>query len=228
MSVPALTDPPAPSPGARRMAMAAALVMALCAWAPGSAQTAGSADPAQALARAQQLLRQVAQQKVQLETENARLKAEAAGLKKKLERAEAQAETLAADLAASRRDNERTGARLERTGARLEKTEAALREAIDRYRDTAATLRETEAARRQLESELAATRAELEDAENKNIALYQANVELLDHYHDKGAWDAILQAEPFTGLKQVQIENVLEEYRYKLDQLRYERPKAQR
>jgi len=228
MLVAALTNQAAPSPGPRRMAMVAALVMALCAWAPGSAQTAGGVDPAQALARAQQLLRQVAQQKVQLETENARLKAEAAGLEKKLGRAAAEAERLADDLAASQRDNERTGARLERTGARLEKTEAALREAVDRYRETAADLRETEAARRQLEAELAATRDELENAENKNVALYQANVELLEHYHDKGAWDAILQAEPLTGLKQVQIENVLEEYRYKLDALRYERPEAQR
>jgi hypothetical protein len=37
-------------------------------------------------------------------------------------------------------------------------------------------------------------------------------------YAAKSCSDSLLQREPFTGIKQVEIENILEEYSYKLDQ----------
>lgn len=46
-----------------------------------------------------------------------------------------------------------------------------------------------------------------------NSVLYQLNVKLMDKYQAKGVWDAILQAEPFTQLEKVKMENLMQEYR---------------
>ena len=40
------------------------------------------------------------------------------------------------------------------------------------------------------------------------------NDRLIDNYNNKGVWDSIVQNEPFTGIKQVEIENILQEYRF--------------
>lgn len=58
--------------------------------------------------------------------------------------------------------------------------------------------------------------------EQKNAKLYQLNREILTQYRDKGFLDALAQTDPLTGIKAVQVENLLEEYRDKLDTQRVE------
>jgi chromosome segregation ATPase len=53
-----------------------------------------------------------------------------------------------------------------------------------------------------------------------NKKLYDINKELLSKYKDKGAMDALLQKEPFTGVSQVEVENLIQDYQYKLDDLK--------
>jgi chromosome segregation ATPase len=74
---------------------------------------------------------------------------------------------------------------------------------------------QTENAR--LTSLLARQGKELAANEAKNVQLYKHAVELLDRYEKKGMWASLAQAEPLTGLKRVEMENLLEEYRDKLD-----------
>lgn len=177
----------------------------------------------QALARAQALLRQVSAQKQELETANARLSAEVAALEQKLGRAEAGLKETSANLAAEQRKAERTGGTLDSTRERLNQAEGRLRETDTNLRNTSATLQERERKLAEMESRLAETESRLADSESKNLLLYQANVELLELYRDKGPLAAVLQREP-TGLKRVQIENIVEEYRGKLDEARVEIP----
>ena len=40
---------------------------------------------------------------------------------------------------------------------------------------------------------------------------------MMDKYRDKSCQDALAQVEPFTGLKKVEVENLLEAWRDKLD-----------
>ena len=56
-------------------------------------------------------------------------------------------------------------------------------------------------------AQLAVTTKELQDAEKKNLSLYQVNRELLSQYKEKSAWDALRQREPFTGISEVASEN---------------------
>lgn len=63
----------------------------------------------------------------------------------------------------------------------------------------------------------------IEVCEKKNTALYELNIEILDRYKKKGIWSALFQAEPFTKIKNVEIENIIQEYKEKLDSEKVER-----
>lgn len=191
------------------------LAVALLAAVPTLAQ---QADPAaQALARAQALLRQLSAQKDELEVANARLAAELEEAKERAARADAGLKATSLDLESERRKTARSDESLEQTRERLGRTEDTLREAIERLRTTEGDLRETTRDRDALTGRVAGLESELADSERKNLEMYQANVELMALYRDKGPLKALLQAEPVTGLKSVAIENTLQEYRLKLD-----------
>lgn len=53
--------------------------------------------------------------------------------------------------------------------------------------------------------------------EKKNAQLYQVSTELMDKYKKKGVFSALLQAEPFTQLEKVKVDNLLQEYRDKTE-----------
>jgi len=55
-----------------------------------------------------------------------------------------------------------------------------------------------------------------------NKKLFDINLELLSAYEKKGVWDSVTQAEPFSGLSQVQVENLVDDYQYNLEDLRVE------
>jgi chromosome segregation ATPase len=204
--------------------LAAALLCAVPLTA--AAQQQSQQDVAQALARAQMLLRQVAQERSQLEAEATKLRAEKAALDKQVAAGKSRLKELQAELESNRRDNASLEKRLAGAKERTARTEIRLKEAIAEYRSTLAQLQSTEAARAEFLATSRARAAEIERCEANNTLLYQANLELLERYRDKGLADAWLQSEPFTGIKQVEIENVLEEYRCKLEDMRYERAAA--
>ena len=68
-----------------------------------------------------------------------------------------------------------------------------------------------------LQIQLGKLNKDLAASEAKNLQLYKYSVELMDQYKNKGVWSGVAQMEPFTGLKRVEIENLLDEYRDKLD-----------
>lgn len=84
--------------------------------------------------------------------------------------------------------------------------------------------------RKQLEQDLKNTTVSLakQDEQRKlcetnNDKLYRIGRELADWYTSKGAVNAILEAEPFTRIKRVEMENLLEDYRDKLESQHLER-----
>ena len=183
------------------------LVLALMA-SPAQAETPKAQANAQAaLTRAQGLLRQLNEQKQQLELDNAKLKATSAGLEQQLKRATIEANDQHTEAATRAKEIEQSSIKLAHSKERNEKLTARLKEVIAKYKDTARTLRDSEANMTRTQTQLAATRAELADADKKNLALYQTNRQLIDKYQQKSRWTALLQKEPFVGFKQVEIEN---------------------
>jgi len=200
-----------------RFLIACGLVALACSAAGQQAND----QAAQALARAQGLLRQLAQEKAALDTELAKLRAENAKLRKDAGANEARLADTEAGLESATRETAGVRASLARTEQRLARTDAKLRDVVARYKAQALKLRDTEAERGELQSRLEATAHELEDAERKNLALYKLNRQILAEFDRVGPWEGLLRKEPFTGLKRVEIENLTQEYEHKLqDQVR--------
>lgn len=64
---------------------------------------------------------------------------------------------------------------------------------------------------------LAQSRAANSSCEAKNLALYHYGDEVLRMYQKKGVWASLTQKEPVLGLKEVDVENTVQEYRLKME-----------
>ena len=53
-----------------------------------------------------------------------------------------------------------------------------------------------------------------------NRKLYDINQEILGNYQNKGMWEVMQESEPFTGFKAVKVENLIQDYQYKNDDLK--------
>jgi chromosome segregation ATPase len=155
-----------------------------------------------ALDRAQFMLRQLNAQKVQLEQKNAQLTAEIEQLKKeseqKLKKEQAGNEKL--DSAVKKRDEYITSLK-------------------EKLKETVIALRKSESERLQANNNSKALDTEFKRCVENNHTLVVMNDKLIDNYNKKSCWDTIAQNEPFTGIKQVEIENILQEYRFKNEDL---------
>ena len=100
---------------------------------------------------------------------------------------------------------------------KLAETEKQLADSQAQQRATAQTLAQIESAKKQSESQLTGIRQDLQQCRTHNIKLYGLGREMMDKYRDKTCQDALAQAEPFTGLKKVEVENLLETWRDQLD-----------
>ena len=126
-----------------------------------------------------------------------------------------------ADITARAKEAEQVNARLSHSNARNDKLTDKLKQVIAKYKETACGLKQSQAERDQLQSDLTTAKAELADAEKKNLALYQTNREILETYKKKSGWTALLQKDPFTGIKQVEIESKVEQIEHDMvDELR--------
>lgn len=179
--------------------------------AGGVAQAAPRGDGGDdALRKAQFLLQKLSAEKATLEQENRRLAEEL--------------NQVQADLAATQGSLHKTE---QAHNAAQQRNEAL----TQRVRDDSGRIRDLQDTHRK---EIGDARADIQLLQNavrerdqwittcqaRNDGLYQANAELLAAYRDKGAWEALKQREPVTGFGSVQVENAVQEYTFRLEDLR--------
>lgn len=169
-----------------------------------------------ALKRAQFMLRQLNNEKAALQGENealamkvTQLEGEVTRLGAELDQVQARSEALV----------ERFTQRVESANERIRRTDERLVETTERYREAVSRLRDTEAERDRLRGALETVRRELADSESRNALLVDANLEMAELYEDKGFAEVLWEKEPVTGLREVQVENILQEYRLRVDEL---------
>lgn len=104
------------------------------------------------------------------------------------------------------------------------KAQSALTQFKEQSNDLGEKLRENQA--RVLELETVNTRQaeEFNTCMKKNVALYDSHRDILRQYEKKGVFASLLQREPLTGIKQVEIENLIEDYRERIDPLQVKIP----
>lgn len=168
-------------------------------------------DPGQeALRRAQYLLRDLNAKLEAAQAENGKLQGRLAASEKKV----AALERAGTRSAKRNRELKRYNSGL---AGRLRQYQQRLEELAQAQRKTLAQLEETRTQRDGLRSILARQVRRIEYCEGANRKLYRAGIDLLRSYRDKGVWDALLQREPVTGIGRVQLENILQGYRERIE-----------
>lgn len=215
----------------KSLVLPVALGVLMSAMAPEMpAQTArrsGGGD--QAAARSQAVLQQLTAERARLQAENAKLVTDRDQLakdmeetKQRLKSSQKDLKRSQVDLETSRDGNEGLNKRLKGAHDRIERSEGRLRDLIAKHKATVQRLGASESKNHELEDLAARQKEQIATLEGKNKKLYQAGIQLMDRYEDKGIVDALLQREPLTQIKDVEVQNVLEEYRNKLDDLKVE------
>lgn len=178
----------------------------------------------QMLRRVQQQVQQAEQARTQAEQEKADLQAEKEKLKQEYRQSQLDADTATRAAAAAKAEN----ARLEKevrnlrntladTRVRLEAVDKQLSDSKQLQMTTAKTLMEVDTAKKQTASNLQDESRRLQVCREQNGRLASLGLELIASYQQKSCKDAVLQREPFTGLKKVEMENLVEVWRDRLE-----------
>lgn len=170
------------------------------------------------LRRAQIELQQAREQSAALEAEKNKSVKELEQVSKSGKAAEAKAARLARELKEEQAQRGQMETELAAAKQRLTELESKVAELTGSLDETRRTLAGTEAAKKNLEGIKTRNEREIALCEDKNKSLYQVGRDLMVRYEKKSCEDVLAQREPFTGLKRVEVENLMEEYRDKLDE----------
>ena len=156
-----------------------------------------------ALAKAQYMLKQSEAEKAQVQQELADLKADFDKYKKSSE----------SRLQAKERGETKLEGKVNLMVDRYKELQSQYLELREKYVQAVGLARETNA---KLQNE---TRNFSLCFEN-NKKLFGINQEILGNYKEKGIWEVLKESEPFTGYNTVKLENLIQDYQYKNEDLK--------
>jgi chromosome segregation ATPase len=176
----------------------------------------------QVLRKAQGTLRQLAQEKAQLEADNAALQKDKTAMKEQVTKLQAlvkQLEPLQGEL-------EKQKAAAEAAKTANAQLETQLNTGREREQGLHGKLQEIVAQAKKIQGdnlllvEAVKEREQwMEQCQQKNAAMLDTNQELVKQYQNKGFWEKLSSVEPLTGIGKVKQENAAQEYRFKLQDL---------
>ncbi|MCG8669107.1 MAG: hypothetical protein MI867_06805 [Pseudomonadales bacterium] len=155
-----------------------------------------------ALAKAQFMLRQANAEKVSLQKEHSELKKTFDNYKKDMEK----------ELKAKDKGNKKLTNSISDIKNKYVDLHTQFMELRERY---VSTVKETH----HLTALLNKEKDNFQLCFDNNRKLFDVNKEILGQYENKGFWDVMNQQEPFLGLSQVEIENLVQEYQYQSEDL---------
>jgi chromosome segregation ATPase len=199
-----------------RTALLASAVLALGPHAgPAAAQAARSGGGASA--QLVQQLQQLASERTALQAENARMKKELAELTKERDTLKSGRSALDQRSRASEAAIARSAQETANAESELAKQKERMQQLVEKFRETAQTLRDVETERATFKQSLNTREADLATCTKQNEALFALNDEVLTRLEGTGPISRIASAEPFTKLKRTQLENLIDEYRYRAE-----------
>jgi chromosome segregation ATPase len=167
-----------------------------------TARTGGNAN-----AELLQQMQQIASERTTLQTENERLKKELADVKKERDDLKAGQQAILRRVQDSALAVERSGAQRRTTDEELTQTKLKMQELVTKFRETLLIMRGIEGENADTKQALAAREREIKACTDRNAALYRLDDEVLTRLEKSGFWSRAAQAEPFTRLKRIQLEN---------------------
>lgn len=181
-------------------------------------QAADDKKGGEQMRRMQQKIRTLEQEKSQLTQGKAEADTQLQSETEKLGQAQRNIDAANRQRAALSRDLRAAETARTALADQLAEIEKKLADTSTRLAETSATLTLREEAKRQLEGKLALSIKAGTECVAKNDSLHRLGVELLGKLEPKGWFGNGLPPEVLTRLKQVGTENMVEEYRDKLDQ----------
>jgi len=172
------------------------------------------------LGRLQAQLQQLASENAALQADNARLKEQVGKLEQSARTLATEKDSLSRRVGSAESKVGRAEAQRQDTSTRLASTEDRLKEVVGKYKELVEQLRLLETERNELAARANQDSQALRRCAQNNLALGSVANEALDRYQQKGCFGALAQAEPFTGLKRVEIENAVDESRQQIDALK--------
>jgi chromosome segregation ATPase len=171
-----------------------------------------------------QQLQQLGSERTALNAENAKLKKELDATRKERDLLKKAQQTFERRVKASEATvkslEDSAAARRNAADQELARTKDNLQQLIAKFRETAAALREVEADRAQAKQTIVAREQALKLCVDRNLALYQLNQEVLTRLENQSVLGRMARAEPFTQIKRVQLENLVDEYKSRADDQR--------
>lgn len=170
----------------------------------------------------------VMQQLQQLTAEKSAAQAEIAKLKTDVENLKTQLASAAAALSASEQRAKKVaaGATAKESAAIQELNDALTRkssqmqELLGRSYETAQNLKNVETERDQLRAQASSQERDLKTCVDRNAGMYMLTDEILRNVDNRGVWSSLADKEPFTKLSRTRLENLIDDYRYRVDELR--------
>jgi chromosome segregation ATPase len=167
------------------------------------------------------------QQYQQVSAEKTALQAQLAQMKKDLDAANA-------ELAAVKKERDAAKAHVgvspvaiaqansakEAAERNLELSKQRMTELVGRFRETATNLKDAEADRAKLRKDLAERNSAFDACAVNNLQLYEVNRDILDRYEHVGLFTKVSASEPFTKITRTRLENLVDEYRQRAQELR--------
>lgn len=147
---------------------------------------------------------------------------------KALAKAQHMLRQLSSERDALKAENAQLKADLDALKTKKSNSDGALVKSKETLRDVQENLDKTLADKQAAEASATERGRQLEQCTIKNTKLYELNGELLQRYASKGVVDAMARREPFTGLKKVEMENLLQELQDKNDEQRVSTEQAAR
>ena len=106
----------------------------------------------------------------------------------------------------------------------LEQNKQRTTELVDRFKETVGTLKGVESDRAELKKDNLALNASYDKCALDNMSLYDISKTVLDRYERVGLFTKVSSAEPFTRITRTRIDNLVDEYRARAEELRVKKP----
>jgi chromosome segregation ATPase len=201
--------------------LAAPLLLALAAVPAALAQTERSGGGANA--QLAQQYQQAQAEETQLQSDNDKLKKELDDSKKQLQAANKELVELESGGAAAQAQLAAAQQASQNAAQQLEQNRTRMQELVDRFRDTATKLRDVETDRSRLQQQVTQDNRDFDQCAERNYQLYQVDKDVLDRYEHQGLFSHLASAEPFTRIKRAQIENFVDDYRQRGEELQVQK-----
>lgn len=194
----------------------------------GVSQPAMAADKDKAAKQQEKRMRQMVQQ-AQAEKQELQTKfdQESAKLKQETEAEQAKNAALQGSVASANRKNTALNADLEKLRQDKSKLENDLQALQEKFSQSEAQLAEArelnrkgEAERKSMQAAIINKQQQVNASQEKNARLHDFGLQLVKIYDKPSTYEQVMRDEKFTQLKRVELENILQDFRDKLDEAR--------